>query len=592
MSTRKRLTFILTSALLLSASIGIPLYFVLNPHSDNTPESLFPQITLPTNVNFYSWQNISLTFGISTNTTYYNASFHFNQSPDLTILNGSMETINFSYAPLMVGVYNVSLTVTDEVGRTSQVSLEIEIFLDGDEDQDNLFDHQELWQFHTDPTQNDTDGDDLTDNVELYTYTTDPTNDDSDGDSLLDGEEVFIYGTNPSNADSDSDGLPDDWELFVAMTNPLSPHSDTDNCDDFSELFFFNTNPLLDDCTPPVWEGGTIRVFVTFQVDVFPFIPFCEMEPTNKTEIPRLLYLYVRDRVKNQSQGEDPFYIVEIERLAPIRILVIDNFNSESFIERQHGQTCVNILEDTITNLVGMESKNENFEILEYSVSELDRNWGTALEYAIEQGVDVISISQVISYGSVYYFEDFNHCVNTFEMIISTGTGNDDRGDPTTIGTSTLRYPAIHPDTLVVGGVVLNDATNQWERWEDENTGEGSNWGRSSLSYNGTVYYSAVEIVANCHRSIFFQDYYGVSWAIPNLAGISAVLRYDNEFLTPADVRRILLTTATPITPTLYNYGDAPFENGDWWTGWNAEVGYGMPNIQAARIQAVIEVPN
>ena len=153
-----------------------------------------------------------------------------------------------------------------------------------------------------------------------------------------------------------------------------------------------------------------------------------------------------------------------------------------------------------------------------------------------------------------------------------------------TIGVNTLRYPSLHPDTLVVGGILYNTNLNQWERWNEGASQPGSNWGRSSMTYNSTEYFSALELVANCKRTILFQDYYGVSWAIPQTAGFVVAILWENPYLTPSTVRTILLSTATQINPSRYTYGGAPFAGG--LDGWNAEVGYGLPNAEAALFQA------
>ena len=110
----------------------------------------------------------------------------------------------------------------------------------------------------------------------------------------------------------------------------------------------------------------------------------------------------------------------------------------------------------------------------------------------------------------------------------------------------------------------------------------GSNWGRAKIVYNNTEYFSAVELVADCHSRIAFSDYYGVSWAIPQVAAMAASILFQNLLLKPDDVRELLITSAIQITPSLYTYAEAPFNFEGWFEGWNPEVGYGMPNIEMA----------
>ncbi|MCF2139346.1 MAG: S8/S53 family peptidase [Candidatus Lokiarchaeota archaeon] len=228
--------------------------------------------------------------------------------------------------------------------------------------------------------------------------------------------------------------------------------------------------------------------------------------------------------------------------------------------------------------------------MLSYFVSENNRSWGTAFQYAIAQGVDVISLSQVSTYGSTPFFDEISECIEKYHIIFSAGTGNDNRGDPVLNATNNLRYPATHPDTLVVGGIIQNTHVNpsQWKHWNEGPGNPGSNWGRGVVNYNNSNYYSAVELVTDCKRHIAFSDYYGVSWAIPQIAGMAAALIYSNSLLTPSDVRILLISTAIQITPSLYNYTNSHFTNStNWPTGWNPEVGYGMPDINLAITQAL-----
>lgn len=98
--------------------------------------------------------------------------------------------------------------------------------LDLDTDDDGLSDHQELFNYGTNPLVVDTDGDGLNDYDEIFVHLTDPNNTDSDGDGLSDGDEVLIHGTDPNNRDSDNDGFTDDVEInAVPPSDPLDPTS-------------------------------------------------------------------------------------------------------------------------------------------------------------------------------------------------------------------------------------------------------------------------------------------------------------------------------------------------------------------------------
>lgn len=58
-----------------------------------------------------------------------------------------------------------------------------------DTDGDGLSDKEEIYEYHTSPTEHDTDNDGLSDFVEVNEVISDPTNPDTDGDGILDGDE-------------------------------------------------------------------------------------------------------------------------------------------------------------------------------------------------------------------------------------------------------------------------------------------------------------------------------------------------------------------------------------------------------------------
>ncbi|MHA1796461.1 MAG: S8 family serine peptidase, partial [Promethearchaeota archaeon] len=491
------------------------------------------------------------------------------------------------------GTYNISLEIMDFMNFTKENSTQLTVLQDIDSDNDQLFDHQEISYYLTNPNLNDTDADLLTDVEEILRYFTDPLQNDTDEDLLYDGAEILTFHTDPLQNDTDQDGFLDGEEIFTYSTNPAANDTDSDGCDDFSEVKFFATDPTILDCSPPYWDGGLVDIQANFRPGEPKFIPFSEKPKSseNMYSIPRLLYLYLCERIRNDRANtsingskSNFFYISALQRVSPVQILVIDAFNSTELEERVHGNTCVNILEETLESIFGSNSLSRNFSIIKYSVAENNRSWATAFEYAIAKGVDVISLSQVSSYGSIPFFDEISLCVNKYQIIFVSGTGNDNRGDPVINATNNLRYPATHPNTLVVGGVILNSQVtpSRWERWNEGIGAAGSNWGRAKIVYNNTEYFSAVELVADCHSRIAFSDYYGVSWAIPQVAAMAASILFQNLLLKPDDVRELLITSAIQITPSLYTYAEAPFNFEGWFEGWNPEVGYGMPNIEMA----------
>ncbi len=89
-----------------------------------------------------------------------------------------------------------------------------------DQDIDGVSDAIEM-EKGSNPYDPDTDHDGLTDYEEIYLYHTYPTQYDSDGDGLTDGEEVKVWFTNPLAFDTDHDGFNDKTEV----SNGYSPLS-------------------------------------------------------------------------------------------------------------------------------------------------------------------------------------------------------------------------------------------------------------------------------------------------------------------------------------------------------------------------------
>ncbi len=578
---------IILGLVIASVGLGIPSYFLFFHEGKSAYDPVMNRIfDGQTDRELYHWETITLNWFIKVNSTAYNYSAYLDESLLQFESNISAPYLVFTVGPLSIGNHSFTIQVTDfySTPRSTTNSTLLQVIQDMDSDGDLLYDHQELWQYLTDPTSTDSDGDGLSDGEEVFTYFTNPASNDTDGDGINDGVELFTYLTDPLLWDTDGDGLNDSAELFIYGTTPLSAHSDGDGCDDFTEIYFLGTNPLLNDTTPLQWAGGSIFVQLNFQTGQPHFVPGCFVDASDTANLPRLLYIYIIDQVQVALAGNRTFYIHSLLRLDPIRILVIDNFNSTDLEERIHGTTCVKIVEETISNIMGSANLQANFALYSYSVFEEELSWGTALDYAIKAGIDVISLSQAALYGSTAYFENFSTCISEFRIVVCAGSGNDNRGDPDDIGVNTLRYPSLHPDTLVIGGIVFNTDSSQWERWDEGPSQPGSNWGRSFMIYNSTGYYSALELVANCERTIVFQEYFGVSWAIPKVAGIVATMLWANPYLSPSTVRQILLSTANQIDPARYEYGEAPFPG--WLDGWNAEVGYGQLNGDSALLQA------
>ncbi|TSC93834.1 MAG: calcium-binding protein [Parcubacteria group bacterium Licking1014_1] len=118
---------------------------------------------------------------------------------------------------------------------------------DDDDDNDGLTDKQEL-AASTNPKEPDTDGDEIKDSVDVFprekTEWQDTDNDglgdnkdlDDDNDGIFDFEEIYELGANPKNPDTDNDGLNDKQEI-EQKTDLKKEDTDSDGSIDSIDKF-------------------------------------------------------------------------------------------------------------------------------------------------------------------------------------------------------------------------------------------------------------------------------------------------------------------------------------------------------------------
>ncbi|MEM3037838.1 MAG: PKD domain-containing protein, partial [Thermoplasmata archaeon] len=180
-----------------------------------------------------------------------------------------------SHVYTSVGIYNVTLTATDNDGETGSFILlvtvisekprafvnemriygnypEVQFRAIADDTPSDLLNLSYLWEFG--------DGCNASGSAVNHVYTSDGMYEvtltvtdasgesstasawvivsiDSDGDSITDANEEQ-YGTNPLSADSDSDSIIDYWEIFNYYTDPARSDSDDDNASDWYEIAY------------------------------------------------------------------------------------------------------------------------------------------------------------------------------------------------------------------------------------------------------------------------------------------------------------------------------------------------------------------
>jgi hypothetical protein len=208
-------------------------------------------------------------------------------------------TGDWSFAGAVVGP-NVTATVTDSSGNTSEFSAPFVADTDGDgvpDSSDNCPDDANADQANADGDQwgdvcdDDDDNDGMPDGFELansacgldplfddgqvdadsdflsnlteFTEGTLPCDSDTDDDFLLDAE--VLFGLDPLNPDTDGDGLIDAEALFGL--DPLNPDSDGDGLSDGDEVNTYDTNPAAPDTDHDLVSDGDEIAFGSDPLD-------------------------------------------------------------------------------------------------------------------------------------------------------------------------------------------------------------------------------------------------------------------------------------------------------------------------------------
>ena len=374
------------------------------------------------------------------------------------------------------------------------------------------------------------------------------TNEDLDNDGLSNMDEINLYNSNPLRVDTDFDDLNDYDEIKVYKTEPNDSDTDDDGEKDGFEILTFRTNPK----DIEVWDGGGLNVKLHFRSESNNELPnYIQIEDDGSVHIPRKMYAHIIDQISMKNG----FYIRKLERIDPIRILVIDGNNVEGI---PHGILCLDIAciakpDNTYAELLLIDNLDEH-----------TNRFKEAFDYAKDYGFDIISLSCSGVQGETRiatYVEDYN-------IVFCCGIGNDNANN-TFFGYSENR------ETITIGALQKTSEeqySSGYKRWE-ESADFGSNYGGSP--------YTGIDF---CTYSRYFYTY-RTSWVGPHLAGIVAYMLEANPNLTPEDVRSILRSECIKIGG--YDFPDSLVSPPNGWpSGWNHQVGYGMVDNASALAKA------
>ncbi|WP_460503893.1 S8 family serine peptidase, partial [Hymenobacter agri] len=168
---------------------------------------------------------------------------------------------------------------------------------------------------------------------------------------------------------------------------------------------------------------------------------------------------------------------------------------------------------------------------------ERDKDVANAIRYAVDNGASIISMS----FGK--YFSPDKAVVdaamryaNAKGVLLVHGAGNDH-----------LNYDSMpaFPSTRFLNGQTIPNliTVGASARTNDEHlVADFSNYGSNTVD----VFAPGVDIVSTYPNNQYHAGS-GTSMAAPVVAGIAAVLKVNFPYLTPADLKRIILASAAPV---------------------------------------------
>jgi subtilisin family serine protease len=239
------------------------------------------------------------------------------------------------------------------------------------------------------------------------------------------------------------------------------------------------------------------------------------------------------------------------------------NNDNNPMDDHGHGTVNAGIVGADTNNAVGVAGVDWRCKIMPVKV--LNQNnwglyswWASGLQYAADNGADVISMSMggTSTDATLKAAVDYAYGLN---CVICVSMGNDN--------SNTVYYPAAYSNVIAVGAVDTDDTRCVPPDWQG-----------FGMPNGGSNYGSHIDVVApgNWIYSTVWNNNYqywaGTSMAAPFVSGLAALLFAQEPTLTNAEVYQIITTTAedqvgNPAEDTL---------------GWDQYYGYGRINAHQA----------
>jgi len=331
----------------------------------------------------------------------------------------------------------------------------------------------------------------------------------------------------------------------------------------------------------------------------------------------------------NRPDGLGPYQLSDywseysgIDEIDDIFGLDLEDFDGipEEFCNGQnqctnHGTLCAGIAAGDTDNDIGISGvaggckilmiKKNNLYTNNYNHNITMSSYATGILYAVDREADIISISYGYSpgYGGINddTYNVFNDAVNyAWEeegLIIFAATHNYDY--------NYITWPANLENVIAVGAAAPCGTRKNGDRYGAEiscdgsGTGQplpgngwtwGSDWTEYPIGVGDNVDFLAPNLIPSTDNNGGYDiSYGGTSCATPFAAGVAALIKSVNPFLTNVEIRAIMQYTATDVID------DAHIGEGMPWAGmsmegWDMFTGYGMVNAGAA-VQMAVDEP-
>ncbi|MBF9220540.1 S8 family serine peptidase [Hymenobacter ruricola] len=206
-----------------------------------------------------------------------------------------------------------------------------------------------------------------------------------------------------------------------------------------------------------------------------------------------------------------------------------------------HGTHCAGIIAADRANNLGVRGVAEQVRILSVRCipdgDERDKDVANAIRYAVDNGASVVSMS----FGKYFspdksVVDEAIRYANTKGVLLVHAAGNDHLNVDSTLQYPTGRYlnGQTIPNLITVGASARTNDERLVARF--------SNYGRQAVD----VFAPGVDIVSTFPGNEY-RPMSGTSMATPAVAGMAAVLKVNFPYLTPADLKRIILASAAPV---------------------------------------------